>query len=253
MTDRTAIDFLVRAAREFRRGGWVFTGFHWPVLAGQVAHSLGGEPFSQVFEAGVATWTAGEDVPTSTTDYPAYANAYGWLGDSASVLLAGGRHFDRVVLDASNVDIRGRVNSSFIGEARDHPAVRLPGGGGAPDIAASARELVLLTGAADLKRFQRAVEHATAVPGPQTLVRLHTRWGIVRLGDDPRVEEIADVDGADEFLAHAQALGAQTGPPGPRAAVTDAEREAAATVLEAAARRGYQVAKRTLRPGGAER
>jgi glutaconate CoA-transferase subunit B len=31
------LGFLVRAAHEFRRGGWVFTGFHWPELAGQLA------------------------------------------------------------------------------------------------------------------------------------------------------------------------------------------------------------------------
>jgi len=57
--DKLAVDFLVRAAREFRRGGWVFTGFHWPVLAGQLAYALDGQPFSQVFEAGASTHGAG--------------------------------------------------------------------------------------------------------------------------------------------------------------------------------------------------
>ena len=152
MTDQSAIDFLVRAAREFRRGGWVFTGFHWPVLAGQTAHAIEGAPFTQVFEAGVSTHGPGLQVPTSTTDYTAYANAFGYVGDSTSILLANARRFDRVVLDASNVDILGRVNSSFIGASRDRPSVRLPGGGGAEvapggaaDRAAPGRKLTSLT------------------------------------------------------------------------------------------------------------
>ncbi|WP_343919090.1 hypothetical protein [Agrococcus citreus] len=246
MADTIVVDFLARAAREFRRGGWVFTGFHWPVLAGRVAHALDGAPFTQVFEAGVSTHGPGRQVATSTTDYPAYADAFGYLGDSASILLANARRFDRVVLDASNVDIRGRVNSSFIGADRAHPTVRLPGGGGAPDIAGQARELVWLCGAPDLRRFQAEVEHVTAAPGPRTLVRLHTRWGVVRLGDAPVVEEVAPVAGADAFLAHAEALGASTASVAERERVTDGERAAAVAVLTEAAARGYQVASRAM-------
>lgn len=246
MPDEIVVDFLVRAAREFRRGGWVFTGFHWPVLAGRVAHALEGESFTQVFEAGVSTHGPGRQVATSTTDYPAYADAFGFLGDSASILLANARRFDRVVLDASNVDIRGRVNSSFIGADRRHPAVRLPGGGGAPDIAGQARELVWLCGAPDLRRFQAEVEHVTAAPGAGSLVRLHTRWGVVRLGDAPLVEEVADAQGADAFLEHAAALGASTAGVAERRAVSVEERAAAIEVLTEAAARGYQVASRAM-------
>lgn len=246
MTDEIAVDFLVRAAREFRRGGWVFTGFHWPVLAGYTAHSLEGERFTQAFEAGLSTHGPGRIVPTSTTDFPAFEGSVAYLGDSAGILLANARRFDRVVLDASNVDILGRVNSSFIGEHRDHPTVRLPGGGGAPDIAGQARELIWLCGATDLRRFQKQVEHVTAAPGPHTLVRLHTRWGIVRLGTNPVVEEVTDTDGASAFLKHAEDLGADISNPKPRASISGAERAVAVRVFEEAAGRGYQVAVRAL-------
>jgi glutaconate CoA-transferase, subunit B len=239
------LDFLVRAAREFRRGGWVFTGFHWPVLAGQLAHRLPGAEFTQAFEAGAITHEAGRLVPTSTTDYPAYGNALGYVADTASVLLAMARRFDRVVLDAGNVDVLGRVNSSLIGE-RVLPTVRLPGGGGAPDVAAAARELVWLHGGSDLRRIQARVEHVTAAPGPQTLVRLHTRWGVARLGADPALEEIADVEGAEEFIAHLAALGARTAGAATREPVRPQERAAAAAVLREAAARSYAVARRAL-------
>jgi glutaconate CoA-transferase subunit B len=241
----TTVDFLVRAAREFRRGGWVFTGFHWPVLAGQLAHRLPGAEFAQAFEAGASTHEAGRLVPTSTTDYPAYGNALGYVADTASVLLAMARRFDRVVLDAGNIDVLGRVNSSIIGE-RIRPTVRLPGGGGAPDVAAAARELVWLHGGADLRRIQAKVEHVTAAPGPHTLVRLHTRWGIARLGAEPALEEIADVEGTEAFVAHLDALGARTVGATVRVPVEAGERAAAADVLRAAADRGYAVARRAL-------
>lgn len=247
--DDTALDFLVRAAREFRRGGWVFTGFHWPVLAGQVAHALQGQPFVQAFEAGATTHGPGRLVPTSTTDYAAYGNALGFTGDSASILLAMARRFDRVVLDASNIDVLGRVNSSYIGP-RDKPSVRLPGGGGAADVAARARELVWLSGAADLRRIQARVEHVTAAPAPDALVRLHTRWGVAVLGTEPRIEEVAEVPGVDEFVRHLEGLGATVGQSVTRAPVQQGERDAALDVLRSAAERGYQVAKRVLRPQG---
>jgi glutaconate CoA-transferase, subunit B len=240
----STVDFLVRAAREFRRGGWVFTGFHWPVLAGQLAHALDGTPFVQVFEAGAGCWEAGSSVPTSTTDYPAYANALGWTATTSDVLLGMARRFDRVVLDASNIDVLGRVNSSFLG-TRERPTVRLPGGGGAPDVAAAARELVWLHGGTDLRRIQDRVEHVTAAPGQHTLVRMHTRWGSVRLGTDPRLEELAgDVPGAAEFLSHLRGLGVDVDKPVARAVIADEERRAAARVLTEAAERGYAVARR---------
>ncbi|WIX77307.1 hypothetical protein QRX50_38845 [Amycolatopsis carbonis] len=238
------VDFLVRAAREFRRGGWVFTGFHWPVLAGQLAHALAGEPFVQVFEAGAGCWEAGTAVPTSTTDYPAYANALGWRATTSDVLLGMARRFDRVVLDASNIDVLGRVNSSFLGP-REKPSVRLPGGGGAPDVAAAARELVWLHGGSDLRRIQDRVEHVTAAPGSHSLVRMHTRWGSVRLGAQPRLEELAEAaPGTDDFVAHLRGLGVDVSSPESRTEVSSEDRRAAAQVLAEAAGRGYAVARR---------
>lgn len=238
------VGFLVRAAREFRRGGWVFTGFHWPVLAGRLAHELDGKPFTQVYEAGASVHAA-TAIPTSTTDYPAYADALGFAGTTADVLLAMARRFDRVVLDAGNIDVRGRVNSTAVGPSHA-PRVRLPGGGGAADVAARARELVWLHGGSDLRRIQRQVEHVTAAPHPDAPVRLHTRWGVVALGAAPALAELADVPGADAFVRHLAALGVRTAAPATRPPTAPAERDAALRLLRAAADRGYQAAGRAL-------
>jgi glutaconate CoA-transferase, subunit B len=249
--------FLVRAAHEFRRGGWVFTGFHWPVLAGQLAARLPAEPgepgepadpgFVQCFEAGAGVWGAARLVPSSTTDYPSYSNGLHYVAESGDVLLALARRFDRVVLDAANVDLRGRVNSSFIGR-REQPAVRLPGGGGSADIVARAAEVVWLHGGDDPRRVQARVEHVTAAPAADALVRLHCRWGTVRLGAHPALEQIVpDAEGAEGFATHLAALGVDVTQAVPCPDARPDELAAARAVLVDAAERGYDVAVRALR------
>lgn len=241
----TTVEFLIRASREYRRGGWVFTGFHWPVLAGQFAHSLGGEEFCQVFEAGATTNGPGVTAPTSTTDFPAYSNVLGLRQDSATTLFALVRRLDRVVLDAGNVDLVGNVNSSLIGDRR-RPSVRLPGGGGAADAAYAAKELVWLHGGGDLARIQRRVEHVTAAPRSSALVRLHTRWGSVRLGESPYLEERSDTSDSEAFVRHLSELGVEVDGAAERAASTQEERDLALVFLQEAAGRGYVVAQRAL-------
>lgn len=243
-TAPTVVDFLVRAARAFTPGAWVFVGFHWPVLAGQLAAELNPEsPPVQCFEAGAATVGAGRQVPTSTTDYPAYGDALGWTGGSTDALFGLGRRFDRVVLDAGTVDVAGRVNSSFVGE-RTRPRVRLPGGGGSADIAAAARDLVWLHGGADPQRLQHRVEHVTAAPSPSAVVRLYTRWGVVRLGAAPSLESLIDGPGGGAFLARMSELGVAVDSYAAADAVTEGERRQARDLLERAAERGYEVAVR---------
>jgi glutaconate CoA-transferase subunit B len=56
--------------------------------------------------------------------------------------LQGGR-IDVGFLGAAQIDRFGNLNSTVIGDY-DHPKVRLPGGGGAPEIAASCRETFVM-------------------------------------------------------------------------------------------------------------
>jgi glutaconate CoA-transferase subunit B len=239
-----SIAFLVRGGREFLRGGWVFTGFHWPVLAGQVAARLEPDAFAQLFEAGATTHGAAAVLPTSTTDYAAFGDALAWRGTTAAVFPALARRADRVVLDAANVDLRGAVNATAIGDYA-RPKVRLAGGGGAADAAAVARELVLLHGGENPQRVVAAVEHVTAIPPPAARVRLLTRWATLELHGPPRVVEVDPAaPGFDAALEHLRALGVDT--TGAIAAVSPTEREAdaARAVLAEAAQRGYVVAAR---------
>lgn len=240
MTDEL-VAFLARAAREFH--GWVFTGFHWPVLAGQVAALLDGS-CRQLFEAGFATEGPAEALPTSTTDYAAFGTAVRWRGSTADVLGALVARADRVVLDAANVDLRGRLNSIAVG-GYARPRVRLPGGGGAADAAFAARELVLLHGGADPARIVSRVEHVTAAPGPDAVVRLLTRWGTVRLGPEPRLLSVtAD---AAPLVDRLRALGVETAEAVPEPLPSERALTVARDVVAQAAQRGYLVAREARR------
>ncbi|MFV2084703.1 co-chaperone HscB [Micromonospora sp. LOL_021] len=241
----SVVDFLVRAAGEFRRGGYVFTGFHWPVLAARLAHQLPGEPFAEVYEAGAVCDRPAATVATSTTDHHAYADAVAWRGTSSDVLLCLAARCDRVVLDAANVDLAGRINATMVG-AGEPPQVRLAGGGGAADVAAAARELVLLHGGADPTRLAARVQHVTAAPGPAAPVRVHTRWGTLCLGARPRLVDLVDTAGTDVFLRRLTDLGVPVDWARPVAPVPPAARRAARRTLAEAADRGYRVARQAL-------
>jgi glutaconate CoA-transferase subunit B len=247
-----SVDFLARASREYTRGGWIFTGFHWPVLAGETAARLAPGAFGQVFEAGGTTRRRADAMPTSTTDFAAFGEALDWCGTSSAVFAGMVRRADRVVLDAANVDLRGRVNSTAIGPY-GRPEVRLPGGGGAADAAGGARELVLLHGADTSARIVARVEHVTACPSPGVPTRLVTRWGVLRLdAEAPRLVEVdASAPGTEEALAHFAGLGVDTAGAAAWPEPTAAERDAAGEVLELAAARGYVVARRALAEAGA--
>jgi glutaconate CoA-transferase, subunit B len=240
------VAFLVRAAREFRRGGQVFTGFHWPVLAGEVAARLDGkEPsFGQLFEAGFATEGPADALPTSTTDYAAFGSAITWRGSTGEVLGALVRRARLVVLDAANVDLAGRLNSTAIGDYRA-PRVRLPGGGGAPDAAAGARDLLLLYGGGTPDRLVARVEHVTAAPAPDARVRLLTRGGTLRLGPAPHLVTTFGEDAA--FAARLRALGVDAAGAVVEDRPSDQECSVAMSVLAEAAERGYLVAQETVR------
>lgn len=70
--------------------------------------------------------------------------------------------FDYGVLGAAQVDRFGNINSSIIGD-HNHPAVRLPGSGGANDIASLCSKLLIVT-SHESRRFVEKVDFITS-PG----------------------------------------------------------------------------------------
>lgn len=91
-------------------------------------------------------------------------------------------------LGAAQLDRHGNVNTTIIGEAYDHPKVRLPGSGGACDIALNAGEVLLLM-RQSRRSFVERVDFVTT-PGRiddaagKGLTRVVTDLGEYRFVDD---------------------------------------------------------------------
>jgi glutaconate CoA-transferase, subunit B len=71
-------------------------------------------------------------------------------------------HIDVGFLGAAQIDRHGNINTTVIG-SYDSPAVRLPGSGGAPEIAAHAKRVLVVT-KLDKRAFPERVDFVTS-PG----------------------------------------------------------------------------------------
>jgi glutaconate CoA-transferase subunit B len=144
MSDYTMDEMMtVEAARRLRDGAVCFVGIGLPSLAANLARRLHAPRCVLVYESG----TIGAK-PT----VPPLSIGDGELAETADVVvpvpemfaywLQGGR-IDVGFLGAAQIDRRANLNSTVIGEY-DRPAVRLPGGGGAPEIARSCGEVFVM-------------------------------------------------------------------------------------------------------------
>ena len=131
------------AARALRGHRNCFVGIGAPSAAANLARRIHNPELVLIYESG--TIGSKPDVlPLSIGD--------GELAETADTVvsvpeifaywLQAGR-IDVGFLGAAQIDRFGRLNSTVIG-AYEHPTVRLPGAGGAPEIAAGAREVVVM-------------------------------------------------------------------------------------------------------------
>lgn len=166
MTNATRREqLLYTASQVFEDEETVFTGFHWPIVAARVARKLHAPDLTSLFEAGIAYRGLADRLPTSTTEITTldgHVDMYGNSLDTLHTALKSGR-LDGAVIDVSNVDRYGNVNSTAIGDV-DDIIVRLAGPGGARDIAAYAEDLTLICGATEPSRYQDRVSYVSS-PG----------------------------------------------------------------------------------------
>jgi glutaconate CoA-transferase subunit B len=134
----------VAAARQLHNGTVCFVGIGLPSTAANLARATSAPDVVLIYESG--TLGAKPDrLPLSIGD--------GMLAETADAVVSVPEVFnywlqpgriDVGFLSAAQIDRYANINTTVIGSDYRHPKVRLPGAGGAPEIAASCREVVVV-------------------------------------------------------------------------------------------------------------
>ena len=152
---------VAAAAREIRDGDKVFVGMRLPLLGFAVAKETHAPNALGIFENGVIRdWPALEPVFTMS-DPPNVARALycGGLNDVMNLLQAG--RVDVGFIGGAEIDRFGNLNTHWVEE--NGKRIRLPGSGGAADIATMAKRCIIIMNH-EKRRFVRKVRYITS-PG----------------------------------------------------------------------------------------
>jgi glutaconate CoA-transferase subunit B len=134
---------VVAAARRIANGTVCFVGIGLPSTAANLALRTHAPECVLIYESGTIG-TKPSRLPLSIGDgeLAETARAVVSVPEIFGYWLQGGR-IDVGFLGAAQIDRFGNLNSTVIGDY-EHPKVRLPGGGGAPEIAGQAKEVYVL-------------------------------------------------------------------------------------------------------------
>jgi glutaconate CoA-transferase subunit B len=133
----------VEASRRIDDGTVCFVGIGLPSLAANLARRTHAPDCVLIYESGTIG-AKPEQLPLSIGD--------GELAETADTVVSvpemfsywlQGERIDVGFLGAAQIDRHGNLNSTVIGDY-DNPKVRLPGGGGAPEIATSVRDVFVM-------------------------------------------------------------------------------------------------------------
>src|SRR5689334_21842209 len=166
----------VSAARALRDGMTCFVGIGLPRAAANLARATHAPSLVLIYESG--TLGAKPDrLPLSIGDgmLAEIADAVVSVPEMFNYWLQPGR-VDVGFLGAAQIDRFGNINTTVIGDYAD-PKVRLPGAGGAPEIAASCREVIVVV-RQSRRTFVERVDFVTSVGyggGPGDRERLGLR------------------------------------------------------------------------------
>ncbi|MDQ3778117.1 MAG: CoA-transferase subunit beta [Actinomycetota bacterium] len=191
----------VAAARRLRGGTVCFVGIGLPSGAANLARATHAPDCVLIYESG-AIGAKPARLPLSIGDgeLAETADAVVSVPEIFSYWLQGGR-IDVGFLGAAQIDRHGNLNSTVIGDY-DRPKVRLPGAGGAPEIAAWCRETFVMLRQSP-RTFVERLDFRTTVGSPQEggagVTCVVTDLGV--LEPDPETRELV----MTELYAHVTA------------------------------------------------
>jgi glutaconate CoA-transferase subunit B len=171
----------VHAARELVDGQVCLVGVGPPNAAANLARRLHAPNCVLVYESGAIgakplrlPLSIGDDDLAATADeLVSVPEMFGyWIG--------AGR-IDVGFLGAAQIDRRGNINTTVIGPY-DHPKVRLPGAGGAPEIAAAAKKVIVMLRHSP-RAFVERLDFVTSLGRGGDAFTVITDLGVLRPGD----------------------------------------------------------------------
>src|SRR5881392_2947807 len=167
------------AARELRDGEVVFVGIGLPNLACNLARGTHAPRLALIYESG-AVGAVPERLPVSIGDPSLVTGSLMVCGmaDVFQCLLQNGR-IQVGFLGGAQIDRYGNINTTVVGTYR-HPEVRLPGSGGAAEIAIHARRTVVVS-RLSRRAFPETVDFITS-PGHRIRGRTRRELGMPGAG-----------------------------------------------------------------------
>ena len=166
-TDYTAQEMIVVAgAKVLEDNKIVFVGTGLPMVASLLAKLTHAPGLIPVFEAGAVGPPLRHGLPLSVGDSKTFTGASYVKGLNAAFEMTQRGFADIGFIGGAEVDMYGNLNSTMIGDFPDgyqRPTVRLPGSGGASDMAASCERTILIV-PHDKKKFNEKLKYITS-PG----------------------------------------------------------------------------------------
>jgi len=147
---------IAAAAREIRDGEVVFVGMRLPLVAFAVAKKLHASTAIGVFENGVLRDRSASQPIVTMGDPPNLSGALACTGLMEVMSLLQHGRVDLGFIGGAEIDRFGNLNTTFT------QGLRLPGSGGAADIASFARRTVIIM-MHEKRRFQERVVYCTSL------------------------------------------------------------------------------------------
>ena len=170
---------VTAAAQEISDGDVVFVGMRLPLLGFQLAKSTHAPNAVGVYELGIVRDSAAPEPILTMGDLPNLYRAQ-WLADTADVMgLLQQGIVDVSFIGGAQVDRFGNLNTTYIG-GPDNIEMRLPGSGGACDLASLAKRHIIIM-AHEKRRFVPKVDYITS-PGYGDGAGWRERVGLPRGG-----------------------------------------------------------------------
>jgi glutaconate CoA-transferase subunit B len=153
----------IAASRLLEDGKVLFAGIGQPLVAAAIAKRRHAPNLTILLEGGmVGIELMPGELPASTNEVRAAVGAKMLTSASGIFLMAQRGFFDYGFIGVAQVDQYGNVNTSIVGD-HHRPSVRLPGPGGANDIASMCNQVVVVT-QHETRRFVKKADFVTS-PG----------------------------------------------------------------------------------------